>query len=148
MCIESRGHDSPHREQSKIDAVVPQLQFDYGYMGGWRPSTDSVLPRGNRHLFWSHPRDDGTGLQEDGHAHVVETTAKVCVTWSMNAFVYMETKKEFYNCYWTNGKKNVVLKDKTGRFCDKCHRHRAIRAMEQRRKPSPQYVDLLEHIWQ
>ena len=33
MRVESRGHDSPHREQSKIDAVVPQLQFDYGYMG-------------------------------------------------------------------------------------------------------------------
>ena len=37
MCVESRGHDSPHREQSKIDAVVPQLQFDYGYMGGGGP---------------------------------------------------------------------------------------------------------------
>ena len=24
-----------------------------------------------------------------------------CVTWGMNAFVYMETKKEFFNCYWT-----------------------------------------------
>ena len=33
MCVESRGRDSPHREQSKIDAVVPQLQFDFGYMG-------------------------------------------------------------------------------------------------------------------
>ena len=32
MCVESRGHDSPHREQSKIGAVVPQLQFDYGSM--------------------------------------------------------------------------------------------------------------------
>ena len=31
MCVESRGQ--AHREQSKIDAVVPQLQFDYGYMG-------------------------------------------------------------------------------------------------------------------
>ena len=51
----------------------------------------------------------------------------------MNAFVNMETKKEFHNCYWTKWKKNVVLKDNTGRFCDKCHRHRAIRAMEQRR---------------
>ena len=68
MCVESRGHDSPHREQSKIDAVVLQLQFDYGYMGDGGTSTDGVLPRGNRHLFWSHPRDDGTGLQEDGHA--------------------------------------------------------------------------------
>ena len=25
MCVESRGRDSPHRKQSKIDAVVPQL---------------------------------------------------------------------------------------------------------------------------
>ena len=31
MCVESRRRDSPHREQSKIDAVVPQLQFDYRY---------------------------------------------------------------------------------------------------------------------
>ena len=37
MCVESRGHDSPHREQWKIDAVVPQLQFDYGYMGDGGP---------------------------------------------------------------------------------------------------------------
>ena len=37
MCVESRGHDSPHREQSKIDAVVPQLQFDYRYMGDGGP---------------------------------------------------------------------------------------------------------------
>ena len=37
MCFESRGHDSPHREQSKIDAVVPQIQFDYGYMGDGDP---------------------------------------------------------------------------------------------------------------
>ena len=33
MCLESRGRDSPHREQAKMDGVVPQLQFDYGYMG-------------------------------------------------------------------------------------------------------------------
>ena len=37
MCVESRGRDSPHREQSKIDAVVPRLQFDYGYMGDGGP---------------------------------------------------------------------------------------------------------------
>ena len=30
MCVESRGHDSPHREQSKIDAVAPQLQLTTG----------------------------------------------------------------------------------------------------------------------
>ena len=37
MCVESRGRDSPHAEQSKIDAVVPPLQFDYGYMGDGGP---------------------------------------------------------------------------------------------------------------
>ena len=37
MCVESGGHDSPHREQSKIDAVVPQLQFDYGCMENGGP---------------------------------------------------------------------------------------------------------------
>ena len=68
MCVESRGHGSPHREQSKIDAVAPQLQFDYGYMGDGKPSADRALPRGSRHLFWSHPRDNGARLQEDGHA--------------------------------------------------------------------------------
>ena len=57
MCVESRGHDSPHREQSKIDAVVPQLQFDCGCMGDG----------GN--LI-----DDGAGLQED-MPYVVATTA-------------------------------------------------------------------------
>ena len=66
MCVESRGHDSTHREQSKIDAVVPQLQFDCGYMGDGGPLR--IAPCGNRHFFWSHPRDDGAGLQEGGHA--------------------------------------------------------------------------------
>ena len=37
MCVESRGRDSPHRQQWKNDAVVPQLQFDYGYMGDGGP---------------------------------------------------------------------------------------------------------------
>ena len=37
MCVESRGHDSPHQEQSEIDAVVPQLQFDNRYMGDGGP---------------------------------------------------------------------------------------------------------------
>ena len=37
VCGESRGHDSPHRQQSKIDAVATQLQFDCGYMGDGGP---------------------------------------------------------------------------------------------------------------
>ena len=67
MCVESRGHDSPHREQSKIDAVVNQLQFDYGYNGGGGPLQIACFLVG-ADLFWSHPRDDGARLfQEDGH---------------------------------------------------------------------------------
>ena len=58
MCVESRGHDSPHRAQSKTDAVVPQLQFDYRYMG-----VDGVLPCGSRHLFWTNPRDAGVQIK-------------------------------------------------------------------------------------
>ena len=61
MCVESRGHDSPHREQSKIDAVVPQLQFDYGYMGDGGPLQISCF-------FVGADTSDGAGLQEDGHA--------------------------------------------------------------------------------
>ena len=30
-------------------------------------ATDRVFPRGSRHLFWSHTRDNGARLQEDGH---------------------------------------------------------------------------------
>ena len=71
MCVESRGHDSPHREQSIIDAVVPQLQFDCGYMVRWRPSADSVLPCRIRHSFSRHPRDEQQ--QSNG-----------CVTWSIH----------------------------------------------------------------
>ena len=37
MCVESREHDSLLREQSKIDAVVPQLQVDHGYIGDGGP---------------------------------------------------------------------------------------------------------------
>ena len=36
VCVEYRGHDLPHREQSKIDAVMPQLHFDYGYLALYR----------------------------------------------------------------------------------------------------------------
>ena len=75
------------------------------------------------------------------------------VTWGyesfcLHGFIYMETKKEFFSCYWTKCQKNVVWNDKTGKIYGMCHRHRATRAMEPLRKPSPQCVDLPEHIWQ
>ena len=67
MCVESRRHDSPHREQSKIDAFVPQLQFDYGYVEDGGPlQIACFLVRTDTSSGAIHatmvPR-----LQEDGH---------------------------------------------------------------------------------
>ena len=91
-CVESRGRDSPQREKSKIDAVVPQLQFDGGYMGdgslcrsrasSWEqtpllePSTRRWCPTPRR---WTCP----TLLPQQQSGYV---------TWGMNAHVYMEKK--------------------------------------------------------
>ena len=123
MCFESRGHDSPHREPSKNDAVVPQLLFDHGYMGNGGPL--------QVHLLWCRTPRRWT------YPPLWQQKSSGCVTWGMNAF----------DCYWTEWQKNGVLKDNTGKFYDKCHRHRAIRAMEPLRKLSPQHVDSPEHIW-
>ena len=79
MCVESRGHGSPHREQSKIDAVVPQLQFDYGYMGDGGPL--QIAWR----WFWTPRRWTCLMLSQQQPSGYV--------TWCMNAFVYMETKQ-------------------------------------------------------
>ena len=135
MCVESRGHDSPHREQSKIDAVVPQLQIDCG-------DVEDGLPRQIACFFVVTDTSSGAI-----YATLFAATAKWVRDAGQERFCLLGDKEEIINCYWTKWQKNVVLMDKTGRFCDKCHRHTAIRAMEQRRKPSPQYVDLLEHIW-
>ena len=48
-----------------------QFYLNYSLIIGtveMEPSTGSVLPCGNRYLFWSHPRDDGARHQEDGHS--------------------------------------------------------------------------------
>ena len=144
MCVESRGHDSPHREQSKIDAVVPQLQFDYGYMGDGGPLQIACLlvgadtSSGAIRRWCPTPRRWACPM-------LWRQQPIGCVTWGMNAFCLHGDKEGVLQ----------LLLDKVakecrpdGRFCDKCHRHRAIRAMEQRRKQSPRYVALPEHLWQ
>ena len=93
MCVESRGHDSPHREQSKIDAVVPQLQLDCGYMGNRGPlqiarclvGTDTSSGASTRRWCRTPRRWTCPPLSQQQPSG--------CVTWSMNAFVYMETKE-------------------------------------------------------
>ena len=84
-----------HREQSKIDAVVPQLQFDHGYMGDGGPLQIACFLLG---------ADTSSGAF---HATMVPDSKRMdmpmllrqqsngCVTWCMHASVYMETKKEF-----------------------------------------------------
>ena len=62
--------------------------------------------------------------------------------------LFFLSTQEFFSCCWTKWQKNIVSKNKSGKFYDKFHRHRAIRAMPPRRKPSPQCAVLLAHIWQ
>ena len=66
----------------------------------------------------------------------------------MNVSVYTKTKKEFFSCYWNKVTRECrpegqELANSTTNVTD-----RAIRAMEPRRKPSPQCVDLPAQIWQ
>ena len=67
MCVESRGRDSPHREQSEIDAIVPQRQFDHEYMGDGGPLQIACFFVG-ADTSSGAIHDDGARLQEDGHA--------------------------------------------------------------------------------
>ena len=146
MCVESRGRDSPHGEQSKIDAVVPQLQFDYGYTGDGGPlQIVCFLVEADTSSGAIHATILPNSKKMD-MPYVVAATAK----WvrDLKCELLCLRGEEFFSCYWTKWQKNVVLKDKVGKFYDKYRRHRAIRAMEQRRKPSPRCVDSLEHIWQ
>ena len=106
--------------------MVLPLQFDCGYMEDGGPLQIAGFAR----RWCQIPRrcTCPTWLLEQPSG---------CVTWCMNAFVFTETKKEFFSCCWTKWQKNVVLYDKTGKFYDKYHRHRAIRARALWRKPSP-----------
>ena len=71
MCVESGGHDSPHRELSKIDAVVPQLQFDYGcFLVGTDTSSGAI-----------HTMMVPDSKKMD-MPYVVAATTKVYGTWS------------------------------------------------------------------
>ena len=68
VCVESLARDSPHWEPSKLDAVVPQLQFDNGYMGdGGLPQVVCSFVETDTSI-WSHTRGTGARLQQDGHA--------------------------------------------------------------------------------
>ena len=144
MCVESRGHDSPHREQSKIDAVAPQLQFDYGYMGDGSPLQIACFLVGADTSSGAILATMVPDSEKMDMPYVVEATAKWVRDLGYERFCLHGEKGVLQLLL----QKNVVLRDKTGKFYDMCHRHRAIRAMEQLRKPSPQCVDSLEHIWQ
>ena len=67
-CVESRGRDFPHREQSNIDAMVPQLQFDFGYMGDGGALQIACFLVGLDTSSGANVCANGARLQEDGHA--------------------------------------------------------------------------------
>ena len=125
MCVESRGHVSPRREQSKIDAVVPQLQFDFGYVGdGGPPQIACLLVGADTSSGAVHATMVPDSKKMDMPS-VVAATAKRVRDLEYERFLSTWRQKEFFSCYWTRWQKNVVLKDKTGKFYDKYHRHRA-----------------------
>ena len=76
MCVESRGHDSPHREQSKIDAVVPQLQFDYGSMEDGSPLQIACFLAGTDTSSGAIHATVVPDSKKMDMPHVVVTTAK------------------------------------------------------------------------
>ena len=137
VCVESQGRDSPHREQSR----VTQWCHNFSLTAIW--DTEAV------YRLHVSSRAQTTSSQAI-HATLVPDSKKMdmptwlleqpnwCVMWGTNASVYTETRKEFPSNHWTKLQKNVVLREKTGTFFDKCHRHRATRAMATRRRPFPQ----------
>ena len=107
MCVESRGHDSPHREQSKIDAVVPQLQFDCGYMGDGGPlQITCFLVEADTSSGAIHATMVPDSKKMDIPV-VVAATAKWVRDLGYERFCLFGEKKEFYNCYLTKWQKNV-----------------------------------------
>ena len=101
---------------------MPQLQFDYGYMGDGGPLQIACFLVGADTSSGAIHATMVPDSKKMDMPCVVAATAKWCVTWSMNVSVYTKTKKEFFSCYWTKWRENVVLKDKIGKFYDKCHR--------------------------
>ena len=65
-CVESRGRDSPYRELLNIDAVVPQLKFDDGYMGDGDALQIACFLVGTDTSSGAIFSNSGAGLQEDG----------------------------------------------------------------------------------
>ena len=86
MCVESRGHDSTHREQSKIAAVVPQLLLDDGYVGDGGPLQIACFPWEQTPLLEPSTRRWCPTPRRWTCPVLLRQQANGCVTWCMNAF--------------------------------------------------------------
>ena len=104
---------------------------------------------GNRHLFWSAKHaTNGARLQEVWTCPMwLQEQPNGYVTWSTNVSVYGD-KDGVLQCCRTKWHKNVVLKEKTGKFYDECHRHRAIRARGAAKTAVSTVRSLARTIWQ
>ena len=92
VCVEFRGRDSPHREQSKSDAVVLQLPFEYGYMGGRGPLQIACFLVGTDTSSGPMSATMVPDSKKMDMPYVVAGTAK----WVRDSDT--ETKKEFFSC--------------------------------------------------
>ena len=77
-------------------------------------------------------------------SYVVATTAKWVRDLGYERFSLHGEKRSSRICHWTKWQNNVVLKDKTGRFCDKCHRHRAEKAVSTVRGLAGTYMAVIK----
>ena len=103
--------------------------------------------RGNKHLFWSHTRDNGARLQEDGHAlRGCWNSHNVCVIWCTNASVHTETKKEFFSCYWTKLQNNAVLLGQDWKILRQVSPTQSHQSSGSRRRPVSTVRGLASHI--
>ena len=80
---------------------MPQLQFDYGYMGDGGPLQIACFLVGADTSSGAIHATMVPDSKKMDMPCVVAATAKWCVTWGMNVSVYTKTKKEFFSCYWT-----------------------------------------------
>ena len=116
MCVESRRRDSPHREQSKIDAVVPQLQFDCGYTGDGGPLQIACFLVGTDTSSAAIHATMVPDCKKMDMPYVVAATAKWVRDLEYERFCPHGDTEGVLQLLLDKVEENVVLMDKTSKF--------------------------------
>ena len=146
MCVESGVRDCPHSEQSEVDAAVPQLQFDNGYMGDGGPLQIACFLVGTDTSSGAIYATMVPYSKKMDMPFVVAGTAKRVRDLECARFCLHGDKERVLQLLLSKITKNNILMDKTNKCYDKCHRHKAIKAKAPRRNWSPQCAVSCSHI--